>query len=214
MKKLFYLFITGVLSSFNCQSQKINSENLKFLIGIRAARSFATSGDIYGGFGTVFLEKETNKKGTVALIIGGNMHASGNRLIYPNPRNPSEMIDASWRYLSSGVQAGILGGRKMFISKNHLFHFSIGPLLRYQNNSNDGYSLYFPLATGLPIPVYSVENFYSRKSFSFVGLGQIEYRFLINSNLMVGIHSSAQFDTEGDFFYNYGITVGTTFFKK
>ncbi len=214
MDQTKYILLVFCILNISAFSQSEIKNSNQYTLGIRAARSFATSGDVYGGFGNIFLEKTTSKKGTITLTIGGNMHASGTKLIYPDPWNPSEMIDASWRYLSAGVQAGLLAGHKMSISRNHAFHFSTGPLLRYQNNSNDGYSLYFPLATQFPIPLYSIENHYDRQSFSFGGLGQIEYRWQISPGFMLGIHSSAQFDTEGDFFYNYGLTAGSTFFKQ
>jgi hypothetical protein len=135
-------------------------------------------------------------------------------LFYPNPRNPNEIVDGSWRYLSAGVQIAVLAGKKLAIAEKHSFHFQLGPLIRYQNMSTDGYLRLYPAATQLPVPVYVLDNDIKRQSFSFGGLGQIEYRWQISPGFMLGIHSSAQFDTYGDFFYNYGITAGTTFFKQ
>jgi hypothetical protein len=193
-----------------------NAQELKpFWLGVNVNRSFATSGDYYGIMTNVFIEKPTKKNGIIGFEIGFNMHSKIEyELFVPDSRNPNEVIDMSYRTVMSGLQLGAYTGKQFKIAEKHFFRTDIGPILRMQFNSNDGFGVYSSLA--FPFPLYSfqnTENSVQRTTFAVGAKGAFEYRYQFSEKWQAGLNASAQIDSQGDHFYNYGLMVATRFLK-
>lgn len=214
MKSLNIIVALIFLFFFN----KVNAQESKpFWLGVNVNRSFASSGDYYGIMTNVFIEKPTKKNGIVGLELGFNMHSEiAKELLVPNPRNPNEIIDMSYWTVMSGFQLGAYAGKQFKIGKKHFLRTDIGPIIRLQFNSNDGYAVFYPPATNLPFPVIVFENTpynVNRKTFAVGAKGAFQYRYQLSEKWQLGLYSSLQLDSQGDNFINYGLTVATRFLK-
>lgn len=211
---LFFLLLIS-----NCfYSTLVFAQNPKPLwMSLQAGRSFATSGDYYGLMTGVSLEKATSKNGMIGLDIGFNMHSEvANALFVIDSRNPAEVIDMSYWRAMSGLQVGAFAGRQHTLAQRHILRTDIGPFIRLQFNSNDGFGVYYPPVTDLPFPVYSFENSdigVKRTTFGVGVKGVLQYRYLISEKWQIGLHASAQTDSQGDNFYNYGLMFATRFLR-
>jgi hypothetical protein len=213
--KSFTIYASLVIFSF---FNPLKAQETKpYWLGVNANRSFATSGDYYGLMTNVFLEKPTKKNGIIGFEMGFNMHSQiENELYVIDSRNPNERIDMSYRTVMSGMQLGTYAGKQFKIAEKHFFRTDIGPILRLQFNSNDGFGVYYPPAFDLPFPVCSFENTeynVQRTTFAVGAKGSLQYRYQLSEKWQAGLHASAQMDTQGDMFYNYGLMVATRFLR-
>jgi hypothetical protein len=119
-----------------------------------------------------------------------------------------------WRVMS-GLQMGAYAGKQFQIFKKHYLRTDLGPILRFQFNSNDGFGVYYPPEIPIPFLVYAFENTVNakRNTFAIGAKVVIQYRYLIGDKWQVGLHASAQIDSQGDHFYNYGLTFTTNFIR-
>lgn len=190
-------------------------ETKPYWLGVNGNRSFATSGDYYGIMTNVFIEKPTKKNGIIGFEMGFNMHSQIEyELFVPNRRNPNEVVDMSYRTVMSGLQLGAYVGKQFKIAEKHFLRTDIGPILRLQFNSNDGFSVYNSLS--FDFPLYSFQNTeygVQRTTFAVGAKGALQYRYQLSEKWQAGVHASAQMDTQGDMFYNYGLMVSTRFLR-
>ena len=196
----------------------INAQELKpYWLGVNVNRSYASSGDYNGIMSNVFIEKPTKKNGIIGFELGFNMHSKIEAALFvPNLQNPNEIIDMSYRTVMSGFQLGAYVGKQFKIGKKHFFRTDIGPIIRLQFNSNDGYGIYYPPVFNLPFPVITFVNTpgnVQRTTFAVGGKGSLQYRYQLSEKWQLGLNASAQIDSQGDHFYNYGITVATRFLR-
>ncbi len=213
-----HLFVFVFIFSACLQATVLPAQTPKpYMISLQAGRSFATSGDYYGLMTGVSLEKATSKNGMIGLDIGFNMHSEvANALFVIDSRNPAEVIDMSYWRAMSGLQVGAFAGRQHKLADRHMIRTDIGPFIRLQFNSNDGFGVYYPPITDLPFPVYSFENSdigVKRTTFGVGIKGVLQYRYLISEKWQIGLHASAQTDSQGDNFYNYGLMFATRFLR-
>jgi hypothetical protein len=205
------LILLSILNTLSAQETK------PYWLGVNANRSYATSGDYYGIMTNVFIEKLTKKNGIIGFEMGFNMHSKIEKKLYViDSRNPNERIDMSYRTVMSGMQLGAYTGKQFKIAEKHFFRTDIGPILRLQFNSNDGFGVFYPPAYDIPYPLYSFENTeynVQRTTFALGAKGALQYHYQISEKCQAGLHASAQMDTQGDLFYNYGLMVSTRFLR-
>ena len=165
------------------------------------------SGD-YDGivFGTEYIHYHT-KKLSLAYSFRGTIN-DGKTTIIVN--NTGSSHDASIRFTTAGVQLGVNGGLSIIRSQHHELMLSLGAFGRYQSASNgsDGYSLYYPPATGQPTVLVGYDNKTNQNTYAFGGIGQLHYNYTFKSKLFIGILGAFQTDTNGDVIPQAALSVG------
>lgn len=157
------------------------------------------SGDMNGiVFGTEYVSYLSNH-----FSLNYNLRASINSskdeiIIIDN--NSGFRKDASVRFTTAGVQLGINGQYSFIRNAKHEFLVSLGGFGRYQSASNgsDGYSIYYPAATGIPWVLIGYDNSTPQKTFSVGGLFQLQYNFTFNNKVFIGLSPGFQTDSNGD----------------
>jgi hypothetical protein len=121
--------------------------------------------------------------------------------------------DASIRFTTAGVQAGMNVRLSFIRTKRNELLISLGGFGRYQSASNgsDGYALYYPSTTGVPTVLVEYNNRTPQKTYAFGGLLQLHYNFTFNKNIVVGIAPGFQTDTNGDALLQGILVVGKRF---
>ena len=125
---------------------------------------------------------------------------------YPNRRS-----DGSLRHTTAGVQVTAHLGLNVIKTAVHDLQFRVGPLVKYQSTSLDGYSITYPLVTNYPEPVVTFHNVNPQRTLAVGGSLQILYSYSINSKISIGALAGAQTDTQGDFIRQLSLTVGRKF---
>ena len=210
-----YLFLTTCFALFLCQfiySQQTTAVPPIWQSYTNINRSFAGSGDLYGLFVNIGLNKYNKSgKGFLAFEIGLSIHDGENYLRYTDTRPPTpQEVDGSYRYTTAGLQLATLAGRELLRpSSRHHLAVALGPVLRYQSSSYfDNLIIWGPAATGWPYPLTEIRNTTPHRTFAIGGKGSIQYGYAITKNWTLALHSSLQTDTNGDTFTNYGLGVG------
>jgi len=167
------------------------------------------SGDYEGiVFGTEYTNYHTKK-----LSLTYSMRATindGKETIIVNNTTTGTRTDASIRFTTAGVQLGVNGGLSIIRSQHHELMLSLGAFGRYQSASNgsDGYSLYYPQATGQPTVLVGYDNKTDQNTYAFGGIGQLHYNYTFKSKFYIGILGAFQTDTNGDVIPQAALSVG------
>lgn len=121
--------------------------------------------------------------------------------------------DASVRYTTAGVQLGASGQYSLTRNSKHEFLISLGAFGRYQSASNgsDGYSIYYPQATGQPTVLIGYDNRTPQETFAAGGLLQFNYNFTFSNKIFIGLLPGFQTDTNGDAIVQAALTIGRRF---
>lgn len=167
------------------------------------------SGDYEGiVFGTEYVNYHT-KKLSLTYSIRGTIN-DGKETIIVNNTTTGSRTDASIRFTTAGVQLGVNGGLSIIRSQHHEIMLSLGAFGRYQSASNgsDGYTLYYPQATGQPTVLVGYDNKTAQNTYAFGGIGQLHYNYTFKSKLYMGIHGAFQTDTNGDAIPQAALSVG------
>ena len=167
------------------------------------------SGDFEGiVFGTDYINYHT-KKLSLTYSFRGTIN-DGKETIIVNDASTGTRTDASIRFTTAGVQLGVNGGLSIIRSRHHELMLSLGAFGRYQSASNgsDGYSLYFPQATGQPTVLVGYDNKTDQNTYAFGGIGQLHYNYTFKSKLYIGILGAIQTDTNGDLIPQAALSVG------
>lgn len=150
------------------------------------------------------------------IFLNYNMRSTinnGTQEIIINDAVAGTTQDASIRFTTAGLQLGVDGGYSFLRSRHLAMSFSLGAFLRYQSASNgsDGYSLYFPAATGLPLVLVGYSNRTPQQTVAFGGLVQFQFDVSLTKNMYVGIVPRFQTDTNGDAIIQFALAVGRRF---
>jgi hypothetical protein len=167
------------------------------------------SGDYEGiVFGTDYIHYHT-KKLSLTYSFRGTIN-DGKETIIVNNTTTGTRTDASVRFTTAGVQLGVNGGLSIIRSQHHELMLSIGAFGRYQSASNgsDGYTLYYPQATGQPTVLVGYDNKTDQNTYAFGGIGQLHYNYTFKSKFYIGILGAFQNDTNGDVIPQAALSVG------
>jgi hypothetical protein len=205
-----YTLFLGILSlaSF-CHAQKKESgKNQNIVVSFGKSKHY--SGDIPGIMFSTEYSKNLKKRISLAIGLGSTIHDGAKELFF-NDMNGNP-VDGSIRYTVAGFQLSGHLGYNFLNSDSHQFLLRVGPVFRYQSSSlYDDLSIYYPAATGLPIPVIVFNNTEPQRTFT-VGLsGQISYSYLLNDKIIIGALAGYQFDTYGDNISQLTLGVGYRF---
>lgn len=170
------------------------------------------SGDMNGiVFGAEYA-KYTSPRISLNYYFRGSIN-NGRDRIFINNGFTGVQQDASIRFTTAGIQTGFNFRNSFIRNKRNELLLSLGAFGRYQSASNgsDGYSLYYPAATGVPTVLVEYNNKTAQKTYAFGGLLQLQYNFTFNKNIMVGLAPGFQTDTNGDAILQAILIVGKRF---
>ncbi|MFV0604631.1 MAG: hypothetical protein ACK5NK_02205 [Niabella sp.] len=125
--------------------------------------------------------------------------------------NNSDLIDASLRFVTSGMQlSGGFSCNPIQIPND--LNLQIGVVLRYQTSSlPSSVATYYPIVTNLPFPAHAFEQYEPMRTFAVGGKIAVGYSYTFKNNFFAGINGTYQTDTNGDSIYGYGLTIGKRF---
>lgn len=185
--------------------------------GLEALQLFAgwsrnSSGDMEGiSFATTYSNYLSNRF-SLNLDVRGLINWNQFDIVELHPVT-RQFVDGSVRFTTASAQLGVLAGWSLVQVPQHELKINLGPLGRFQSASNgdDGYSLYSPLMTGLPTSLIGYENRTPQNKFTVGYLLSLQYQFILNNKMTLGLAAVYQNDTNGDMIPQAGITVGKRF---
>jgi hypothetical protein len=207
MKYILFFLLILEYSASRCQDKKsINKEDIKVYFG----KSKHYSGDIPGIIFSTEYNRYFKNRLNWNLNMSGTIHDGSTPLFYIDPNgNP---VDGSIRNTNGGLQFSGHIGYCLFKSQEHEFQIRLGSVLRYQSSSvPNETSIYYPIITGLPIPVVVVINVEPARSYSIGISGQILYTYSLNKKFLLGLLAGYQFDTNADNISQLSIFTGIRF---
>lgn len=191
----------------------IHGQNLAGkLITVTGGYSRHGSGDMNGiVFGAEYA-KYSSRRISFNYYFRGSIN-NGQDVIMINNGFTGIRQDASIRFTTAGLQAGMNGRFSFIRTKRNELLISLGGFGRYQSASNgsDGYALYYPSTTGVPTVLVEYNNRTPQKTYAFGGLLLLQYNFTFNKNIVVGIAPGFQTDTNGDALLQGVIVIGKRF---
>ena len=179
------------------------------LVSIKGGYSRHGSGDMKGiVFGAEYA-KYASRRISLNYYFNGSINNGIDRIFIHNGLTGNRQ-DASIRFTTAGVQAGMNGRFSFMRTKRNELLISLGGFGRYQSASNgsDGYNLFYPSTTNVPTVLIEYDNKTPQKTYAFGGLLQLQYNFTFNSNILVGIAPGFQTDTNGDTLLQAVIIIG------
>jgi hypothetical protein len=192
--------------SFCQQKNNLKERNISFSAG----RSKHGTGDIRGLIFNTEYSRNLKQKLSWIVGVGGTIHDGVIPNFFTSP-NGTE-IDGSIRYTTAGVQATNQIGYSFINTNENQLELKAGALLRYQSSSfYDDVTIYYPAATGLPIPVILFVNQTPQKSFAVGGCAQIFYTYSITPKIIIGALAGLQTDTNGDTITQLSLSIGRRF---
>ena len=203
--KLIVGFITLLFFFLTNAQNKLPGKAIEFVGGY----SKHGSGDMNGiVFGAGYI-KYLTKKFSLNYNIKGTIN-DGKETILINDIPNGFQTDASIRFTTAGVQIGVNGGLSLLRNSRHEFMISLGAFGRYQSASNgsDGYSIYYPSATGLPLVLIGYDNRTPQETVSVGGIFQFEYNYTFRNKFYIGLVPGFQTDTNGDAIPQIALTIG------
>ncbi|MBL7740972.1 MAG: hypothetical protein JNK14_17250 [Chitinophagaceae bacterium] len=170
------------------------------------------SGDLKGiVFGAEY-RNYLSKRFSLNYSLRGTIN-SGKETIIVNNLITGERTDASVRFTTAGVQAGVNGGLSIIRDLKHELMVSLGAFGRYQSASNgdDGYSIYYPQQTSQPTVLIGYDNRTPQEIFTAGGIFQLQYSFTFRNKVFIGLAPGFQTDTNGDVILQAALTAGKRF---
>ena len=200
-----------ILLPFNYLSAQnvsdIPDKSIRFHIG--SAR--LGTGDIKGIVQSIEFEKYFRRKLSWSAEIGSSVHSSS----FPEfvTIADGQKIDMSYRYTIAGLQLSGKAGYSFIRTNKSNFGLKVGALLRYQSSSlADEVATYYPGGTGLPFPALTLTNSEPQNTYALGGSFQLFYNYAIRQNILLGLNTGFQADTNGDtMFPQLCLTIGYRF---
>lgn len=188
-------------------SQIVSNQAIK----LNAGRGKLGTGDIQGLMLGVEYERYFQKRLSWSTELGMTIH-DGSDLLLVTEAN-GEVHDLSYRYTTAGAQLAGKIGYHFLRTKNWDAGIRIGGLFRYQSSSvPDDVTMLFPIATGLPVPVFINENTSPQRTYSVGGISQLFVSYTIKKKIILGLVTGLQLDTNGDtIFPQLSFTIGRRF---
>ena len=201
-KNLPILLFVFIILSADGFAQK----NLKDNINLYFGRSSHGTGDLSGIHFTAEYGHFFSRKLEISGNITSTMHWGSFGLFL---NYPSESFDASFRYVTAGLQAGSKLGFAFLNLPHHMLKIQGGSFVRYQSSSlPDQYGVTFPPAINYPEPVFTFRHNEKQNIFTLGYLAELSYAYVTAKRLMVGAKAGFQNDTNGDVISYYGIMIG------
>lgn len=207
MKRKMLLFFISHLPFF-MHAQKLPDQQIL----VTGGYSKHGSGDMQGiVFGTEYT-KYNSPKLSLNYYFRGSINNAADTIIINNDFSGMRQ-DASIRFTTAGVQAGVNVRYSFVRNKRNELLISLGGFGRYQSASNgsDGYSLYYPSTTGVPTVLVEYNNKTTQKTYTLGGLLQFQYNYTFNKNIVAGLSPGFQTDTNGDVLLQAVIVIGKRF---
>jgi hypothetical protein len=205
------VFLTLIVLS--CSSLVIAQDRLPGnAIQVVGGYSRHGSGDYKGiVFGTEYI-KYYAKRFSLNYNIRSTINSGKDEFIVTNNATGTR-TDASFRYTTAGVQLGASAQYSFIRSSKHEVLISLGAFGRYQSASHgsDGYSIYYPQATGEPTILIGFDNRTPQETFAVGGLLQLNYSYTFNNKIFIGLTPGFQTDTNGDAIVQAALTIGRRF---
>ena len=192
-------------SSFIFAQNKLPGKAIEFVGGYSKHGSGDMNGIVFGGGYTRYLTNKFSLNYNIKATIN-----DGKEPIIVNDIPNGTRTDASVRFTTAGVQIGVNGGLSIIRNPRHEFMISVGGFGRYQSasNSSDGYSMYYPSATGLPLVLIGYDNKTPQETFSVGGIFQFQYNYTFKNKIYIGLLPGFQTDTNGDAIPQVALTIG------
>jgi hypothetical protein len=155
------------------------------------------SGDLNGFIFNTGYTRFFSKRLSWSADIGGSIHDGSRLLIYTDPNGNA--ADGSIRHTTAGFQVTGGLGYSVANSGHHELQLRLHSLLRYQSSSTaDIYTILYPAATSLPVPVLYFQHLEPARTYAAGGHAQVAYHYTTNNRLLFGISGAFQMDTNGD----------------
>jgi len=169
------------------------------------------SGDMKGGIIGGEYISYLSRKLSLTYNVRATVNSSEDKIIVHNADGST--TDASIRFTTAGFQFGVNGGLSLVNSTRHEFTIKLGAFGRYQSASNgsDGYSLYYPITTGVPTVLVGYSNITPQETIAVGGIFQLQYSFTFKNGLFLGLQPAFQTDTNGDAIVQGGLVFGKRF---
>ena len=163
------------------------------------------TGDVNGILFSSGLTGKLSNKFNWQADLSGSIHNGSYPLFYQAPSG--ETIDGSYRYTIAGLQASYLVTRNFIKNSRSGLELKAGGLIRYQSSSYyDIITVYYPIITGLPVPVTVIENSNPARTFAVGGMMQLGYGYSYSKNSRLEIFGAFQADTNGDNLSQLGLS--------
>ncbi len=201
--KFLFLFLF-IYTSVNAQK---NIQDLKKSVQLDIGFGKHGTGDINGLNINSEYKRFFSKNLSISFGLGATLHDGAFPILYSDGNG--NLIDASYRYTTGGIQLTSKVGISFIKSTINDFGLQVGPILRYQSSSYfDEINVLYPAATGLPMPVIAIINKSPQKTLSVGGISQFYYNYTIKSNVFVGLSAAIQIDTNGDLINQLAVSCG------
>lgn len=198
---LIFVLVCTVTQLFAQTSPQYNKS-----VFFSAGASRAGSGDA-GGFYIKLGAQKKVKRWNFSISQSTTIHDGSHPIFFEIA--PGIMNDGSIKYSVTGVEVTPVVGYSIVASPVHDLQLGLGAVLRYQSNGdNDSYVLFYPAATGFPVPVLYFTNNTPIRTIAIGPVAQISYDFALESRLILGLQGSFQLDSNGDNLANYGMRIG------
>ncbi|TKT93765.1 hypothetical protein [Dyadobacter frigoris] len=208
-KNLFLIFflICNIKQAISQNTRLLPTQSLKLNIG----RGKLGTGDIQGLMLGVEYERYFQKRLSWSTELGMTIHDGSDLLLVTEASG--EVHDLSYRYTTAGAQLVGKIGYYFLRTKNWDMGVRIGGLFRYQSSSvPDDVTMLFPIATGLPVPIFINENTSPQRTYSVGGISQLFVSYTIKQKILLGLTTGLQLDTNGDtIFPQLSFTIGRRF---
>ncbi|TAE18652.1 MAG: hypothetical protein EAZ47_03980 [Bacteroidetes bacterium] len=164
------------------------------------------TGDLHGFSINLEYRKQVKKRITLSFGLTSTIHDGKILIAYFD--STGDRRDASLRINTSGVQLTSAVEFTILKTKKNQFAVGIAPLVRYQTTSrpNDLF-VYFPAATGFPLPVLAINNTTPQRTLTAGGLISLSYNRQLSEQLTFGVRVSTQNDTRLDVINQIGLSL-------
>lgn len=201
---------TRLLISILCcsflQSYAQPSPKRTVSVFLSAGPSWSGSGDASGFYFKLGVQKKI-KRWNFSISQSTTVHDGTHPIFFELA--PGMINDGSIKFTVTGIEITPAIGFSIIGSQVHDLQLGLGAVLRYQSNGdNDSYVLFYPAATGMPMPVLYFTNSTPIRTFAIGPIAQVSYAFTLRNRMSVGVQGSFQFDSNGDNLANYGLRVG------
>jgi hypothetical protein len=203
-----FILAPFLLISLYGNTQQVKKE--KSLI-LSAGPATHFSGDIRGVMIQTEYSQQLSKNWTWYAGTGYSLHDEpGIPVTYTLN---STTIDATKKETTGGIQLTSHIGYGFLRQPAHRAGIKTGVLARYQSTSSTGgVGILYPAGTGLPFPVYELENRLPQRTVAAGISGQLYYTYSLTEKLGLGIIAGYQFDSNGDNISQLCLSL-TRFFK-
>ena len=204
MKQIIF-FVLMLTSAASFAQENLHEQYIR----VSGGHSFTGSGDlggfIYGAeYSKYFGARTSWSAGFNGFIYDGEEFAFA-------PNAPNRRSNGGLRHATAGVQVTGHFGYSVIKSPRHDFQFRVGPLVKYQTTSLDGYSVTYPVVTGYPEPVFTFYNQNPQRTIAAGVSLQALYFYTIRNKITIGALAGGQMDSDGDLITQLGLTLGRKF---